>query len=97
MPKNNTRTSVPNFDKKFRLPALIIIFTPILAILWYVLNTDAVGSVVFGEKLYHCGVLYCEVTRQRFLPVAAALGLLFLIGIGLLVVRTTKGGSHAAK
>lgn len=82
-------------DKKFRLPALLIIMTPILAIVWYVLNTDTIGSVLFGEKLYYCNVLACEVTRQRFLPVVAVLGLLFLFGLTLLLIRITTGGKDA--
>ncbi len=82
-------------DKKFRLPALLIIATPPLAIIWYVLNTDTIGTALFGEKLDHCSVLACEVTRQRFLPVVAVLGLLFLFGLGLLIIRSFKGGRNA--
>jgi hypothetical protein len=82
-------------SKKFRLPALLVIFSPVLAVVWYVLNDDGIGSVLFGEKLYYCHVTACSVTRNRFLPVAGILLALFLIGLALIVIRTWRGGKNA--
>lgn len=82
-------------DKQFRLPAVLIILAPILTVLWYILNTDTIGTALFGEKLHYCNVIACEVTRNRFFPVAGALGLAFMIGVGLLIVRSSKGSNHA--
>lgn len=93
MPKSTTNET--SADTNFRLPAILILSTPLLTILWYMLNTDAIGTVLFGEKLYYCNVFACAVTRDRFLPVAAVLCLLFLVGIGLLITRSMKGGNNA--
>jgi hypothetical protein len=82
-------------NKEYRLPTLLIMTTPILTVIWYILNTDAIGSALFGEKLDYCNVIGCEVTRNRFFPVAAVLGTLFIIGIGLLIYRSITGGKDA--
>jgi hypothetical protein len=73
---------------KFKLPALLVIIPAVALPIWYYINTDAVASVLFGEKLSYCNIAYCEVTRSRFLAGAMILGLIFIIGIVLLFIRT---------
>lgn len=75
---------------RFRTPAILII-TPVLALpIWYYLNTDKIGSVLFGEPLYYCNVINCIETRNRFLVGVALLVSIFVVGLVVLITRTRK-------
>lgn len=75
---------------KFKIPSLLII-SPIIALpIWYYMNTDKIGTILFGEKLNYCGVIGCEVTRTRFTIGALLLVGVFAAGIIMLFIRTRK-------
>jgi hypothetical protein len=82
--------TIVNMTSKFKLPALLVIIPAVALPIWYYINTDAVASVLFGEKLLYCNIAYCEVTRSRFLAGAMILGLVIVIGIILLIIRSRK-------
>ena len=77
--------------KQFRLPALMILIPLLMVPIWYMLNTDTIGTWLFGEKLTYCNVTYCEVTRVRFLAVALPGLIVFMSGILLLIFRCIRG------
>lgn len=81
--------------KQFRLPALMISIPVIVVPIWYILNTDTIGTWLFGEKLMYCNVLACHVTRVRFELIAVPAFIVFILGVLLLLYRCIRSARES--